>query len=149
MIPALQQTTSAEATTALGRDLASCLTVGDVVLLTGDLGAGKTTFVQGLATGLGVEEHVQSPTFTIIAEYPAILHDLPVTLAHLDLYRLEPGGSMRSAGIDDLIDRDDVIAVIEWPDRLEETPPGRIWRISISHLGGNTRSIRVEEPADV
>jgi tRNA threonylcarbamoyladenosine biosynthesis protein TsaE len=87
------------------------------IALVGDLGAGKTTFVQGLARGLGVSKdiYVTSPSFSIINEYPAGLF----TLCHLDLYRLGSGDELEFIGFDDLIE-DDRIIVVEWPEILEE-----------------------------
>jgi len=133
------------------RQLAAALTCrfrrGDLVLLSGDLGAGKTTFVQGLATALRVAQRVQSPTFTIVAEYTGELAREPVRLIHIDLYRLAPGPELESAGIEDYFDCDDCLTVIEWPDRVASLPGERTWRITLAESGAEERQITIEEPA--
>lgn len=111
---------TAEETTALGHRLGEAivrLTEGFSMALTGDLGTGKTTFIQGLARGLGVDEayYITSPTFTIINEYPA----RPLRLCHLDLYRLADPEELDYIGCDDLLTPGTVLAV-EWPDLLRE-----------------------------
>ena len=138
--------TSPEQTATIGASLVERLQPGDVVLLNGDLGAGKTTLVQGLGRALGITSPIQSPTFTILAEYPARLRDSDVTLAHLDLYRLEPGADLYSAGVSEVIEREDGIAVIEWPDRLQGELDVPTWTIAIEHVGGNSRRITIAEP---
>ena len=106
-------TQSEEETAAVGRELASSLLPGDVVLLSGDLGAGKTAFVRGLAEGLGVSrDEVSSPTFTLIQEYRG--GRLP--LFHVDLYRIEDPGDLEELGLDDA--RADSALLIEWPERM-------------------------------
>jgi tRNA threonylcarbamoyladenosine biosynthesis protein TsaE len=111
----LAATSSAAQTRQLGRKLARLLRPGDLLCLRGDLGAGKTTFVQGLARGLGVPDPATSPSFTLLHEHRGRLPFL-----HLDLYRLGPA-DLADVGIDDLLDGDPVVAV-EWaehlPDRL-------------------------------
>jgi tRNA threonylcarbamoyladenosine biosynthesis protein TsaE len=132
---------SAEATEAIGARVAAGLEPGDVVLIQGELGAGKTTLVRGAARALGVRQPVTSPTFTIGQRYPA-----PVPVAHLDLYRV-PG----LAGEDpDLVSdylRPDTIAFVEWPEGGEELLAGfaRIAaRIRLEHAGGERRRVSVE-----
>jgi len=106
------ETNSPEETRAVAKELAEELKIGDVVLLEGDLGAGKTTFIQGLAEGLGVPEdyYVSSPTFALINEYPGRL-----TLYHIDLYRLEPE-EVEDLGLEDLLAQG--VLAIEWAERL-------------------------------
>jgi tRNA threonylcarbamoyladenosine biosynthesis protein TsaE len=108
---------TAENTIALGEKLGHAVRQGISIALTGDLGAGKTTFVQGLARGLGVPEHyyITSPTFTIINTYPAD----PLTLCHLDLYRLADADELEYIGFDDLLNPGHII-VVEWPDLLKQ-----------------------------
>jgi len=101
---------SAAATRRLGRRLAACLQPGDLLCLVGDLGAGKTTFVQGLAQGLGVPDRATSPTFVLAHEYRG-----RIPLFHLDLYRLS--GDLTEIGLDDLVGGD-AAAVVEWAERL-------------------------------
>ena len=106
-------THSEEETATLARRLAPTLQPGDVVLLSGNLGAGKTAFVRGLAEGLGIDPgEVSSPTFTLVHEY----RGGRLTLYHVDLYRLERAAT-EDLGLDELGARDGVLA-IEWPDRL-------------------------------
>jgi tRNA threonylcarbamoyladenosine biosynthesis protein TsaE len=102
----------------LGETMGKLISQGLSIALKGDLGAGKTTFVKGLAKGLGVSEayYITSPTFTIINEYPAFP---PFTLYHLDLYRLSSADELEYIGFDDLID-DNHIIVVEWPQILKD-----------------------------
>ena len=111
------RTDSPDATRAVAGALATVLVAGDLVLLVGDLGAGKTAFVQGLARGLGVEEQVTSPTFTIVQEYVGRL-----PLAHVDVYRLDRIQDLYDLGFDELVD-DDRVTVVEWGDLVEQAVP--------------------------
>ena len=115
---------SPEEAVAFGRALGKLLRAGDVVALTGDLGAGKTTITQGIARGLEVDEryYITSPTFTLINEYPG-----RVTLYHLDLYRLSSGADMEGLGLEEYLEAGGV-AVIEWADRLQ---PGVLPEIAV------------------
>jgi tRNA threonylcarbamoyladenosine biosynthesis protein TsaE len=120
-------------TAALARDLASRLRAGDVLLLSGDLGAGKTAFVRGLADGLGIDpELVSSPTFTLIHEY----RGPGLTLYHADLYRLDRAVP-EDLGLED--SRDGVLA-IEWPERLAHDLPGAM-RVTIDLVSETDRRI--------
>lgn len=101
-------------TEALGENFGRAAQCGWIIALSGDLGAGKTQFVKGLARGLGISSRVHSPTFTLVAEYTGGR----LNLFHLDLYRLETAGDILSAGIEDFLQPDGV-AVIEWAERLE------------------------------
>jgi tRNA threonylcarbamoyladenosine biosynthesis protein TsaE len=132
-------TSSEEETSAAGARVAARLRGGDVVLLHGDLGAGKTAFVRGLALGLGASpEDVSSPTFTIIQEYRG-----RVTLYHVDLYRLQPAEAA-DLGLDELADRDGVVA-IEWAERWSERPKDA-WEITFEHEGEDRRRILMSSP---
>ncbi|MCL6454111.1 MAG: tRNA (adenosine(37)-N6)-threonylcarbamoyltransferase complex ATPase subunit type 1 TsaE [Alicyclobacillus sp.] len=117
-------TQSAMETRRLGEYLGRLMKAGDVVLLDGTLGAGKTTFVQGVARGLGVHGDVTSPTFTLVAEYAG-----RVPVAHMDLYRLQPSpgtgaalaeGDLAAIGMDDYLDGSHAV-LVEWPGDLVET----------------------------
>lgn len=131
-----EHVTSSEAdTAAVARRLASTLAPGAVLLLSGNLGAGKTAFVRGLAEGLGIDPaEVSSPTFTLVHEY----RGGRLALYHVDLYRLETGGS-EDLGLDELASAAGVLAV-EWPDRLPRPWPGAR-RIEIEILDGDMRRI--------
>jgi tRNA threonylcarbamoyladenosine biosynthesis protein TsaE len=127
-------TTSEPETAVVAGNLARTLVPGDVLLLSGNLGAGKTAFVRGLAEGLGIDpDDVSSPTFTLVHEY----RGGRLTLYHADLYRLE------SAATDDLglAELAGGILAVEWPDRLTHSLPGSR-RISIEILDGDRRRIR-------
>jgi tRNA threonylcarbamoyladenosine biosynthesis protein TsaE len=102
---------SEEETEAAGEQLAASVRAGDLLLLVGELGAGKTTFVRGLARGLGSSDGVQSPTFQLVRVYAGRLQ-----LAHVDLYRLEAGADLADLGLDDLLDQG--VVAVEWGDRL-------------------------------
>lgn len=125
-------------TAAAGRELAARVHPGDVVLLTGDLGAGKTAFVRGLAEGLGIDaSEVTSPTFTLIQEYSGGR----LCLYHVDLYRLKPI-EVDDLGLDELTGEGGVTA-IEWPDRLPRPYEGAI-EVRIEHGHDNQRTIHID-----
>lgn len=127
-------TTSPAETEEAGEALGRRLRPGDVVLLTGELGAGKTTFVRGVARGAGSEAPVASPTFQLVRVYPG-----STQLAHVDLYRIEKASELADLGLDELADQGAVI--IEWGDRLDADGSALI---EIEHLGGDRRLIRVK-----
>ena len=128
-----------EATRKFGVALGRSLPGGTVILLQGDLGAGKTTLVQGIAEGLGISDSVESPTFTLINEYFAGR----VPLYHLDLYRLEPeeAEALHLESYWDGLERDLGIVAIEWAQRLLYKPEN-CWQISLSYLD-NGRQIEL------
>jgi tRNA threonylcarbamoyladenosine biosynthesis protein TsaE len=127
-------TSSAGETETIGEHLGKRLRTGDVVLLTGELGAGKTTFVRGVARGAGSAAPVASPTFQLVRVYPGRLQ-----LAHVDLYRIERDAELSDLGLDELAGQGAV--VIEWGDRLQV--PGSAL-IEIEHLGGDRRLVRTK-----
>jgi tRNA threonylcarbamoyladenosine biosynthesis protein TsaE len=133
-------TASEEETQAVARELAATLRAGDVLLLSGDLGAGKTTFVRGLAEGLGINpREVSSPTFTIVHEY----RGNRLTLYHADLYRLERAAT-DDLGLEEIGVKDGVLA-IEWPDRLSHHLPGsRMVRLEVA--SDTSRRITIGPP---
>ncbi|MDA8070800.1 MAG: tRNA (adenosine(37)-N6)-threonylcarbamoyltransferase complex ATPase subunit type 1 TsaE [Actinomycetota bacterium] len=107
-------TRSPEATRAVGRALAVLSQPGDVVVLAGDLGAGKTTLAQGFATGLGVTDPVTSPTFALMRQYRCALAPVQALL-HLDLYRLDRLAEVADLGVAQLVE-EDAVALVEWGD---------------------------------
>jgi tRNA threonylcarbamoyladenosine biosynthesis protein TsaE len=141
--PAVHRTSSAADTEALGAETARLLAPGDVVLIEGELGAGKTTFVRGAARALGVTDPVTSPTFTIGQRYAAAA---PLAfVSHVDLYRL---ASLRDEDPDLLADYigADTITFVEWPGAGEReiADLGRIGRrVKLSHAGGDQRVIEL------
>ena len=130
-------THSEDETQTVARDLASTLKAGDVLLLSGDLGAGKTTFVRGLAEGLGIDPaEVSSPTFTLVHEY----RGGRLTLYHADLYRLAKSAT-DDLGLEEIGVQDGVLA-IEWPDRLTHEMPGAL-RVTLDVVDDSSRRITV------
>lgn len=119
---------------------AGTLVPGDVVALTGDLGAGKTVFARGVARSFGVTEEVTSPTFTLIHEY----HCSP-TLYHMDLYRMDSIDEIRNIGVEDYLYGDGV-CLVEWAEKLGELYPADAIQVEINHLGGDRREITIERP---
>ena len=122
---------------ALAHELAGKVTGGSLLLLVGELGAGKTTFVQGLAAALGITAAITSPTFTIASEYPVITHPTITQLLHIDLYRLEPAQAQRDVIVAELLDRvsdPGRLTIIEWADRLgEQAASLAAIRLSLHH----------------
>jgi tRNA threonylcarbamoyladenosine biosynthesis protein TsaE len=133
-------TNSPEETIALGRELASQLSPPKIVVLRGDLGAGKTTLVKGIAEGFQAASHddVTSPTFTLIHEY----HGPSANLYHIDLYRVDTPRQLETLGLDDLIAEDSLL-LIEWGEKFSRFVRDRDVEISIDRLGEFQRRIRV------
>jgi tRNA threonylcarbamoyladenosine biosynthesis protein TsaE len=132
-----RETASARETEALGAELADRLAPGDVVLISGDLGAGKTTFVRGAARALGVEGPVTSPTFTI-----GHLLAGRVEVAHLDLYRLASLEGEDPQLLDDYL-TPERIGFVEWPAVGEAVVPRVAARVELAHAGGDRRTVRI------
>ena len=131
----VRQSRSEDETAAVGRELARSLAAGDVVLLHGDLGAGKTALVRGLAEGLGVPaDDVSSPTFTLVQVYRG--GRLP--LFHVDLYRLNDPREIDDLGLDEIAE--DGVLAIEWAER-HPRPPRNAVRVRIEHVGETERRI--------
>ncbi|MBQ6914886.1 MAG: tRNA (adenosine(37)-N6)-threonylcarbamoyltransferase complex ATPase subunit type 1 TsaE [Kiritimatiellae bacterium] len=125
---------SVEETWALARRLAAELRPGDVVCLEGDLGAGKTTFTQGLAAALGVEGRVTSPTFCLVQEH----RGGDAYLVHMDLYRLQGEDDVLAIGWEDYLAAGAII-VVEWPERAGGLIPADARHIVFAHLDGDER----------
>ena len=128
-------TNSEEETIALGEQLARELPSRCVVLLTGNLGAGKTTLAKGIVKGLGATspEEVSSPTYTLIHEYSPRVY-------HIDLYRIEKLREAQALGLEEIFDRDAVV-LVEWGERFPEILPPDHLQIELRHAGGDTRDI--------
>jgi len=134
LLPA--NTASADATIALGRQLADLLRAGDVLALSGEVGAGKTHLVKGIAAGLGVDpETVTSPTFGLIQ-----LYEGTVPLVHIDLYRLEGVSDLDGIGFDEALD-ERAVCLVEWPGLAETRLPAETIRLRLTHLGGDLRRV--------
>ena len=133
-------TNSVAETRALGAQLAEKLKAGDVILLEGELGAGKSELTRGVAKGLGVLETVTSPSFTILNVYESGR----IPLYHFDWYRLESEEELYELGMDEYLGGDG-IALVEWPGRCPEAVPADCLLIRITAEGENTRRIETEE----
>lgn len=112
--------TSEQETIELAREIAPKLKGGDILALSGDLGAGKTTFTKGLAVALGITKNVTSPTFAImnVYELPEIKNGIK-TLVHIDAYRLETSDEILTIGVQDYLSQPDILTVIEWPEKIQ------------------------------
>lgn len=139
----MRKTTSPETTKQLAATLAPYLRAGDVIVLTGDLGAGKTQFVQGVAAGLGVRDQVTSPTFNILLAYQA--GALP--LYHFDLYRLDSADQLEETGYYDTIDADGA-SFIEWGEKFPEALPYGYLEVSIRVDVEGNRCLRAHAYGD-
>src|SRR5450432_570078 len=133
-------THSAEETTALGRKLAPKMLPPKLVLLRGDLGAGKTTLVKGIAAGFGAasEDEVTSPTFTLVHEY----RGPTATLYHIDLYRVDTRRELETLGLDDLMGENSIL-LIEWGEKFPRFERERDIEIAFERVGEDERLIRV------
>lgn len=140
---------SVEDTWAVARRFAAELRPGDVVCLEGDLGAGKTTFVQGVADALGVKGRVTSPTFCIVQEHESPKRgddSAPPLLIHMDLYRLHGEEDVEAIGWEDYLARGAAI-LVEWPQRAGSLIPPDARRVHFTRIGdGERRQIRIDEP---
>ncbi|HEX4901995.1 MAG TPA: tRNA (adenosine(37)-N6)-threonylcarbamoyltransferase complex ATPase subunit type 1 TsaE [Acidimicrobiales bacterium] len=125
------RTTDVEATRALAASIAALASPGDVILLSGELGAGKTAFVQGFGAGLGVEDQITSPTFTLAHQYEGTL-----TMHHLDVYRLERFAEMDDIGVSELLDGDGVV-LIEWGDAVAPVLPRDYLEVTLAYGEGD------------
>jgi tRNA threonylcarbamoyladenosine biosynthesis protein TsaE len=138
-VPESYRTTSEDQTIALGVKLAGRLAAGSLVLLIGNLGAGKTTLAKGIAHGLGAaqEDEVSSPTFTLIHEYGD-----PPRAYHVDLYRLDEERQVASLGLEELLDQD-AVTMIEWGERFPDLWPADHVEIELRRSGDEEREIEV------
>jgi tRNA threonylcarbamoyladenosine biosynthesis protein TsaE len=131
----VKETLSAQETTALGQRIGAQLKSGDILALSGPLGAGKTTLIQGIAQGLEIKDYVTSPTFILINEYQGRL-----PFYHIDLYRLEDPAQIEDLGIFEYFEKDGIV-VIEWAERLGDLLPENAKQIKIEVRGENKRKI--------
>lgn len=164
-----QLTNSFEETQRFAKDFAKELVPGSVLLLFGNLGSGKTTFVQGLAKGLGIDKRLISPTFIIVRKYEVGLssrgeaerfhkNEIATSFAkgktprndiryfyHIDLYRTATQHDLESVGLPEILQEKDAIVAIEWPEKLGMLKPAKRWELHFETLSENTRSITIDK----
>jgi tRNA threonylcarbamoyladenosine biosynthesis protein TsaE len=135
---------SPDQTRAIGALVGKVVSRGSLLLLSGDIGAGKTTFVQGLARPLQTGDQIQSPTFTIVAEHAGTGADgKALRLYHIDLYRLEGAGDLDSVGLDEYLNDPDGVTVIEWPERGRDWLPKEYLLIDLQTVADTKRNLRM------
>ena len=139
------QTFSTKETIALAKSIAAKLHGGDIVLLEGDLGAGKTTFTKGLAEAFGIKEDIVSPTFTLMQVYPVPKNDRDITeFIHIDTYRLDNEQSLIDIGAMDYLGEPNTISIIEWPEKVSSLlKEKKTIHIALHHEEKSTRTITV------
>lgn len=145
-------TKSARETQELGEKLASDINKGAVLALYGDLGSGKTTFIQGLAKGFGIKQRVLSPTFVIMRQYRIANDKLKTTnhyFYHLDLYRIESDRDVEGLGLGEIMMDGDNLTAIEWPEKIANLLPRNRIEIYFEYLGEDERRIRIIKPKQV
>ena len=131
------------ATQKIAQDLAKNLKGGEVIALFGDLGAGKTVFVQGLAKGLGIKRRIISPSFVFMRTYPIILSHQTLTFYHLDLYKGESMADLASLGLDEIFSPESVV-VLEWADRIKKELPKKRINVFFETIDEKTRRISIK-----
>jgi len=131
-------THSPEETQQIGADIGERARIGDLILLVGNLGAGKTCLTQGIARGLGLHDHTPSPSFVLVREYQGRLN-----LYHIDFYRLDDIREVAELGMSDYLDGE-AICVVEWADRALDSLPEEHLLIKFEHLAVNERRLRFE-----
>lgn len=136
-------TSSFEETQQMGEDFAKQIPPGQVIALYGELGSGKTTFVQGFAKGLGISSQIISPTFIIMRTYEVDREDIE-TLYHIDLYRIEGDSDVESLGLSDIFADKKSIVLIEWPEKIENLLPADRTDIVFKHLEDDKREIMLK-----
>jgi tRNA threonylcarbamoyladenosine biosynthesis protein TsaE len=135
-------TSSVKQTQNLAKKIAKDLRGGEVLALYGDLGAGKTAFVQGLARGLGIRRPVTSPTFVLIREYKAAV----LKLYHIDLYRVSDKREIREIGLEEILKNKKAVVAIEWPEKIKSwLPKDRTIKIKFEWISEQVRRIIIEK----
>lgn len=125
------QTTTEKQTINLGKKLAQTLHGGEVVLLQGELGSGKTIFTKGIAGGLGIKKIITSPTFVLFKIYPVTNKGKIKQLIHADCYRVKDGREILAAGLEEYLGREDTVVVVEWGDKVADLIKGNIILIKL------------------
>ena len=132
-------TNGPDATLSMATSLAKAIPPNTTLTLRGELGAGKTTFVRGMARAWGIAENINSPTYNIVFVYKSELR----TLVHMDAYRLEKENSLSELMLEDLLIPPWCLAV-EWPENLNDALPGPIWHLAITHVSETERGFKLE-----
>lgn len=140
-------TTTTTETQKIGQDLARTLTSGTIICLQGELGAGKTTLVQGIAEGLGIEGEITSPTFTLMNTYSATSPGTTIhTLVHIDTYRLKNAEELIAIGAEDYLGAPGVATIIEWPEKIIDLlKDKKVTSVTLEHLSGDQRKITIKD----
>ncbi len=136
-------TNSAAATQKIGRIFTKSLKAGDSVLLSGDLGTGKTTFMQGVALGLKIKSRIISPTFVLVRQHDGVLDNLKITMYHADLYRIEDDAKIKNLGLDEMLQDSNGIVFIEWGEKTNNTKYN--WEIKFKNIRKNERKIVINK----
>jgi tRNA threonylcarbamoyladenosine biosynthesis protein TsaE len=139
-------TESAQGTQKLGEKIANNIGSNTVICLYGDLGSGKTTFVQGLARGLGIKKRILSPTFILMRQYPINHYPLSINhFYHIDLYRIKDKIDAEALGLTEIWSDPRNLVVIEWPEKIEKMLPKKRINIYFEYLGELERKITVKK----
>jgi tRNA threonylcarbamoyladenosine biosynthesis protein TsaE len=140
------QSNSSEETISLGREIGTDLKAPVLILLTGELGAGKTTLTKGIASGAGAahEEEITSPTFTLIHKYTGGRASVHAPVYHIDLYRIESRQDLETLGLDDIFNERAII-IVEWPDRLNLPTDWPVVNIKLEHVSEEVRRITIQK----
>ena len=140
-------TNSEKETFEFAKNIARTLTGGETLCLIGDLGSGKTSFVKGLAAGLGIDKIITSPTFVLMKNYDVETGHAPSLrkLVHIDAYRLSKGADLEAIGVREYLNNPSVIIVIEWADRVRDIWPKNFIEINFKTLAGDEREIIIHK----
>jgi tRNA threonylcarbamoyladenosine biosynthesis protein TsaE len=139
------QSNSSDETISIGREIGASLAAPVLILLTGELGAGKTTLTKGIASGAGAahQEEITSPTFTLIHKYTGdSKSSASHAVYHIDLYRIESRQDLETLGLDDIFN-ERAIVIVEWPERLNQPTNWPIVRIKLEHVAEDVRKITI------
>ena len=137
------KTNSPKETQKVAQKLARDLIPGDVVALYGNLGAGKTVFVQGLAKGLNIKRNITSPTFVFMRSYAFVHKRIPGTFYHLDLYRGQDKSDFSSLGLDEIFSPDTIV-VLEWAEKIKNSLPKKRIDVVIENVNEKVRKIKIK-----
>jgi tRNA threonylcarbamoyladenosine biosynthesis protein TsaE len=136
-----------EETRELGEKIVRKLNDTNILALYGNLGSGKTTFTQGLAKGLGIDQKIISPTFIIVRKYELGSNNQNLRFKnfyHIDLYRIADEGDIKSLGLEEILDDKSNIVAIEWPEKIENILPNKIMRLYFEYLENDKREIKIK-----